>query len=73
MCPPVSSPKRMLRKLFWPEERFSWNFTPVVGLLTVGGKDSDVDEGYGWVGRAVAKKGMRKKREVERCTVKGLE
>lgn len=69
----MSSPKRMLRKFSWPEERFPRNFTPVVGLLTVGGKDADFDEGYGWVGKVVATKGMRKKMEVERCTVKGLE
>ena len=45
----------------------------MVGLLTVGGKGADVDEGYGWVERAVATKRMRRKMEVERCTVKGLE
>ena len=69
----MSSPKWMLRRFSWPEERVSWNFTPVVGFLTVGGKDAGIVKGYGWVGRVVATKGMRKKREVERCTVKGLE
>ena len=46
-----------------PEERSPWNFTPVVELLTVGGKDSEVDEGHGWVRRAVAMRGTRKERE----------
>ena len=45
------------------EESFPWDFTPVVGLLTVGGKDPELDEGHGWVGRVVAIRGTRKKRE----------
>ena len=45
LAPPVSFPKRILKKDSMPDDRFPWKVTPVEGLVTVGGANAEEARG----------------------------